>query len=248
MLTRERAHAIAQKVIAFSTFPECAVSLRESEQAFVRFANNGITQAGLSRDRSLVISSTRDQKTGSSETSLFDDASLRAAVARSEELAGISSANQEYVEPLGPQEYTSKDNWDDSTAAAKSPVLIAQVRAAVDAAAPKRLSAAGLFLRTSGIQASANKRGKFGYSRATDARLSTTVRAPDGSSSGWAGQPSVRIAEISGTILGARAAEKCLAWKKPVRLEPGKYTVVLEPTAVSDLVQLLGPTFSARMA
>src|SRR5581483_11341271 len=37
-------------------------------------------------------------------------------------------------------------------------------------------------------------------------------------------------------------------WKNPKRLDPGKYTVVLEPTAVGDLVQLLGIGMQARAA
>jgi predicted Zn-dependent protease len=94
----------------------------------------------------------------------------------------------------------------------------------------------------------ANKKGNAGYARQTDARLTTTVRNAAGTSSGWAGQPSVRIAGINGADLGARAAEKCARWTKPVRLEPGKYTVVLEPTAVGDLVSNLRGVLSARSA
>jgi predicted Zn-dependent protease len=75
-----------------------------------------------------------------------------------------------------------------------------------------------------------------GYHRSTYARLSTTVRTPDGTSSGWAERPSIRIREIAGAMLGESAIRKCLRWKNPRRLEPGKYTVVLESTAVGDLV------------
>jgi predicted Zn-dependent protease len=97
-----------------------------------------------------------------------------------------------------------------------------------------------LIERTASIFAIANKAGNFGYSRSADARLSTTIRRPDGSSSGWAGRPAARIAEISGGEIADRAARKCLAWSKPTRLAPGKYDVVLEPTAVSDLLGVFG--------
>jgi len=42
--------------------------------------------------------------------------------------------------------------------------------------------------------------------------------------------------------------DKCLRWKEPRRLDPGKYTVVLEPTATGDLLQLLGFSLQARAA
>ena len=58
----------------------------------------------------------------------------------------------------------------------------------------------------------------------------------------------MRIEDIDGAAIGQTAIEKCLRWKNPERLEPGKYTVVLEPTAVGDLVQLMAFSLQARAA
>jgi len=248
MLTREQAQKLSEKILAFSKFPDCAVTISESEEAFIRFANNGVTTSGFTNTRRFVISSTRDQKTGTSLTNDLDDASLKAAVARSEELSAVSPPNQEYVEPISPQKYADVSNWDEETSRARSPILVPQVKAVIDAASSKGLVAAGLFNRTAEISSIANKRGNFGYERGTDAGLSTTVRAADGSSSGWSSHPAVRIREIKGVDLAERALEKCLKWKKPLRLEPGKYTVVLEPKAVGDLMEWLAFGFSARSA
>ena len=248
MLTREQARTLSEKILAFSTFPDCNVTISTSEEAFIRFANNGVTTSGFTNTRSVTISSTRDQKTGTAQISDLDDASLKTAVARSEELATISPPNQEYVEPIGPQKYADISNWDEETSRARSPTLVPQVKAVIDTASSKGLVAAGLFNRIAEISSIANKRGNFGYERSTDAKFSTTVRAADGSRSGWSSQPAVRINEIKGAQLAERAVEKCLKWEKPVRLEPGKYTVVLEPAAVADLVELLGFGFSARSA
>ena len=88
------------------------------------------------------------------------------------------------------------------------------------------------------LSAIANKAGLFGFHRSADCKLTTTIRNADGTSSGWAGLPSTRIAEINGAALAEVAAEKCLRWKNPKRIDPGKYTVVFEPTATGDLVHL----------
>src|SRR5260370_42247682 len=69
--------------------------------------------------------------------------------------------------------------------------------------------------------------------------MSTTIRYPDGSSSGWAGRAAARIREIGGAALAATAIEKAVKWRNPKRLEPGKYTVVFEPTAAGDIVRLI---------
>src|SRR3954468_13617303 len=177
MLTREQAQKLSEKILSFSKFPDCSVSITETEEAFIRFANNGVTTSGFTNDRGVTVSSTRDQKTGTAEVTDLDDASLKAAVARSEELAAVSPPNQEYIEPIGPQKYAATVNWDEETSRARSPILVPQVKAVIDAASSKGLVSAGLFNRTAGCSAIANKRGNFGYQRFTDARLSTTVRA-----------------------------------------------------------------------
>jgi predicted Zn-dependent protease len=68
----------------------------------------------------------------------------------------------------------------------------------------------------------------------------------DGSSSGWAGQPSTRLALIDSAKLAVTASEKCLRWRNPQKLDPGNYTVLLEPTAAGDIVRLMAGAFSAR--
>jgi predicted Zn-dependent protease len=248
MLTKEQCQKLAEKAISFSTFPECGVSVSSTESAFIRFALNGVTTSGFVANQSLGISVTKDKKSGSTNVDDFDDKAIREAVQRAEQIALISPANPEDVPPLPKQKYADITNFVDSTARARNPVMAPHVRAVIDAAKSKGLVAAGYFERTAGHFATANKEGNFGFGRYTDAYLSSTVRNAAGTSSGWASQPAVRIEDISGETVGRVAAEKCLKWKDPVKLEPGKYTVVLEPTAVGDLVPLMGFSMQARAA
>ncbi len=248
MLTKEQAQKLAEKVISFSTFPECQVNIGNSEQAFIRFALNGITTSGFVAQQFLSVSVTKDAKSGNTNVDEFDDATLRDAVKRAERLALIQPANPENVPPLTAQKYPALDNFAEGTARARNPVMIPHVRAIIEAAKAKSLVAAGYFERTAGISALANKAGNFGFARTTDSNLAATVRNAEGTSSGWAAKPAVRIEEISGEEIGKTAVGKCLAWKNPKRLDPGKYTVVLEPTAVGDLVPLMAFSMSARGA
>lgn len=248
MLTKDQAQKLIEKAISFSTFPDCSVSLASNENAFTRFALNGITTSGFVVEQTMGISSTKDGRTGIQQLDEFTDEAIRNAVKESERMAGISPPNPEYVEPLGPQKYPAVDHWDEGTAAARNAAMTPHIRAVIEAAKEKNLVAAGFFERTAVTRAIGNKRGNFGFGRSTDARLSATVRTAAGTSSGWASQPSVKIGEIDGAAIGKTAVEKCMNWQKPQKLEPGKYTVVLEPTAVSDLVQLLGFSMNARGA
>ena len=150
--------------------------------------------------------------------------------------------------PLGPQKYPAIENIAASTAEARNPAMIPHVRAIIEAARAKNLVSAGFIERTADAAALANKQGNFGFGRTTSIGLSTTVRNSAGSSSGWASCSGVRLEDIDGETAARTAIEKCLRWQNPKRLDPGKYTVVLEPTATGDLLDLMSFAFQARNA
>jgi predicted Zn-dependent protease len=78
--------------------------------------------------------------------------------------------------------------------------------------------------------------------------MSTTIRTPDGTGSGWAGSAHDEWSDLDATVLGTRAIDKAVRSRNPVAVEPGRYTVILEPTAVANLVQLIVGSLSARSA
>jgi predicted Zn-dependent protease len=108
--------------------------------------------------------------------------------------------------------------------------------------------ATGLIQSNASALAVANSKGLFAYGRQTGVAMTTTVRTPDGTGSGWAGASSNAWSDLDPAALGARAIEKAKASMNPVAIEPGRYTVVLEPTAVGNLVQLIAGALNARSA
>jgi predicted Zn-dependent protease len=69
------------------------------------------------------------------------------------------------------------------------------------------------------------------------------VRDTQGTGSGWAGLSSYDWNKLDAPALAQRALQKCVASRNPVALEPGRYTVILEPQAVADLVEVLVASF-----
>lgn len=249
MMNAQDAKNLADRIFGMSKLPECEIGLNATEDVFIRFANNGITTSGYRVDHSLSISSTtEDKRSGSASVSEFSDAALRKAVETAESLACMSQPSPEWVPPLGPQKYPEIPCFDNATASARGDALIGQVRAILDAARTSRLTAAGFGQRTATASAVANKAGLFGYYVSTDARLTNTMRNEGGSSSGWATQVSTTMKDLNGEAAGRIAAEKCLRGVNKRRIEPGKYTVILEPAAVSDLIGQLGYGLGARDA
>ena len=108
--------------------------------------------------------------------------------------------------------------------------------------------AAGYIIVTTRATLLANKAGLSAYHRDTDANYTLTVRTADGTGSGWAGADERDWGKIDAGAIAAHALDKARRSRDAVAVEPGRYTVVLEPQAVGDLVQLLNFFLDARQA
>jgi predicted Zn-dependent protease len=93
-----------------------------------------------------------------------------------------------------------------------------------------------------------NSAGLFAYHRSSGNDYSLTVRTKDGTGSGWAAADHPDWTKLDFERVSARALEKARASRNPVAIEPGRYTVILEPAAVGNLVPLLGQALTARTA
>lgn len=76
----------------------------------------------------------------------------------------------------------------------------------------------------------------YRFATQTQAQCSATIRTSDGVASGWSGESFYDIGLLNEELIVSRALEKCLSSNNPVRIEPGRYTAILEPQAVSDIV------------
>lgn len=247
LLSQEESKRIIDKVLSLSKAEDCEVSVGAQEQVQTRFANNSITTSGRHNDVTIAISvTTKDHRNGTTSVNETTDEALKAAVEKAEEIASLSPPDAEYIEPLGPQQYPNINSFDAATAKATHADLIPGVKEAVSAAETKKLKTAGFYTKTATSNSFGNRKGNFGYAQRTTANLSVTARTPDGTGSGWASADSYKLSEIPHAELARIASEKGMMSQKPRKLEAGKYTVVLEPGAVRDLVPLIAGAFNAR--
>ncbi len=148
---------------------------------------------------------------------------------------------------LPPQTYVPVNGYFDSTA---NLTPEERARAALTALEPARragdLKAAGFIIVNAGANALGNKNGLFAYNRGTTANYTLTVRTNDGTGSGWSGGEHPDWKQLDFPSLSAHAIEKARLSRSPVAIEPGRYTVILEPQAVGDLVQLMAFYLDAR--
>jgi predicted Zn-dependent protease len=248
LLSRDDSEALIKKVLSFATADETRVSVSSTATGNMRFAVNQASTSGDSFDTTVTVRSVFGKRAASSTTNARDDASLRAVVERAEALAKLAPEDPEAMPELGPQTYADSPAFSAATAAMSAADRAAAVNAITSVAKEQNLVSTGFLEVNANSFAVGNNKGLFGYTRSTAAALTTTVRTPDGTGSGWAGASTNDVTKIDAGALGRRAAEKARRSVNPVAIEPGRYTVVLEPTAVGNLVQLIAGAFSARNA
>jgi predicted Zn-dependent protease len=247
-LTREQAQELADRALAFSTADDARVNINSGEEGNTRFAVNQISTAGDVTNATVTVTSAFGRRVASATTNRFDDESLRRVVQTSEQLARLSPENPEYLGELGEQTYVGGDSLIESTAGL-TPDRRAEIVAAVTQPAAERdLLSTGFLLHRTGSTAVATSRGLFAYNADSRLNFTTTVRTPDGTGSGWAGTGLNDVDQLDPRDIGMRAIQKAERSRDPRAVEPGRWTVVMEPTAVANMVGLMMGQLNARPA
>lgn len=249
VLSREEAQAIVTRVVGMSKADGIRVSLNTGYAANVRFAANQVSTAGATTDAQLGVQSSFGPRHAAVTTNDLSDASLRRAVEQSEALARLAPDDPEAMPDLPPQTYTPVEAWFDTTADSSADD---RARVALTALEPARasndLNVAGYLVMNAGMTALGNRKGLFAYHRSTNANYTITARTTDGTGSGWAGGDHNDARQVDFAAISRRAIDKARASRNPQAVEPGRYTVILEPQAVGDLVQLIAFSANARSA
>jgi predicted Zn-dependent protease len=224
------------RALSFSKAEGTFLTLSGGERANLRFARNTATTSGASSGYSLAVSASFGKRSGTVTTAEFDDASLQRATRNAEEIARLSPENPEAMPLLGPQTHSPVKAFFDDVAGATPEWRASAVATAIDLSKKKEVVSAGFVETAASILCVANSKGLFGYDRFTAADYNLTARTPDGTGSGWASRSFNELGRINPTALATTAIEKAAMSKSPAAIEPGKYTVVLEPAAVADLL------------
>ncbi len=248
MLSRTEAKAIVEKAIGFSHADETEVSLGMSGRGNLRFARNIPTTTGKSTALSIDITCVFGKRIGTYSTTSTDADSLAAAVRKAEGLARLAPENPEYMPRLGAQTYAESPEWDQATASLDPSVRARIAGEAIAAASAAGLHAAGFYQNGESVVALGNSRGLFGYRRVTDASYTVTARTESGSASGWAGTESFQASAVDHSAITRTAIAKAVASANPRPIEPGTYPVILEPSAVGDMLNLYRWNLGRRAA
>jgi len=248
IFTEEQAKAILEKVVKLSKADQCTATLAGSVDGNIRFALNNVSTSGIIDNTELAVEVAFGSRVGTATINEFDDAALERVVRRAEDLARLAPENPEFMPAIPKQAYKPSPTFSPSTAAI-TPEFRAKV--AADSIAPckgNKLIAAGFLEDGQNFVAIANSNGNFAYQRGTAFNYTCTVRTDDGRGSGWVGR-NLKDADEFKTDADVRIAmRKATESAEAKALEPGKYTVILEPHASAGLISFMMNFFDARQA
>ncbi len=237
-----------EKVVRLCQADHCTVTLGGSNQGNIRYARNTVSTSGMESNLSLAVQVAFGKKAGVATTNELDDASLERTVRRAEELARLSPENPEFMEPLGPQQYDEGRAFFQSTADITPDYRAAVTAKSIEKARSKGLIAAGFIEDGYGFNALMTSKGLFAYNRSSELDFTLTVRNQDGTGSGWAARNVNDVNKFDIEEASEIAVEKAARSANAKAIEPGKYTVILEPAAAADLLGLMIGSMGARQA
>jgi predicted Zn-dependent protease len=249
ILTEAEAKALLTKVLSYSKADECEVNLNGSDGGNIRYARNAVSTSGAVTQSTLVVSSAFGKRSGVATINEFDDASLEKVVRRSEDLARLAPENPEFVSFLGPQKYEAPSKeYVEATAAISPKERADAVAASLQIAKDNHLTAAGFLQNNTSFGAMMNSHGLFAYNTSTSVAFNVTLRTEDGKGSGYASKGYNDFRQLDVKKATTVAAQKATGSVTARAIEPGKYTVILEPAAVAVLLENLAFGIDARQA
>ena len=237
MLTKTEAQNLCQEVLKRCGSNEAQLILMVDDDALTRFANNTIHQNVAERNVSLTLRLFAGKRNGMATTNRVDSDSLDELVAHALVNANASPEDPDFPGLAEPAEFSQVDALDQATAEYSPEQRAQEVGVVCRLAKEKGLNASGAFSTGTGELAIANNKGLFAYHAITEADFQTVVMSEDSSgrahASGW------RIAGIPVESLGREAIDKAERGRNPQNIEPGKYSVVMDPYVTQDLLQML---------
>ncbi|MBI2379873.1 MAG: TldD/PmbA family protein [Gammaproteobacteria bacterium] len=248
MFTEAKAKEILDKVIKLSKADECSATLDGSINGNIRYARNSVSTSGLVSNADLVVQVSFGKRVGTATINEFDDASLEKVVRRAEELAKLAPENPEFMPIIDKQDYKPTKTFIEATAAI-TPEYRAKVAAAsIEPCKKNKLVAAGFFADTQRFSAMANSKGNFAYQTSTFLDFTCTVRTDDGRGSGWVARNLADVSKFDADAEMLIAMQKARDSAEAKALEPGKYTVIMEPAATAGLLNFMMNGFDARQS
>ena len=235
MLNRNKAADVFDRIKRYSTADEVEALFYAGHSSLTRFANNTIHQNVAEENSVVSVRTAFGARTARATTNKLDEESLKRVVKSAEDIARVQHPDPELLAmpASGGKNYIPNRHFDE-TAAITPEQRADAVQKIVSVAQKHKLTTAGIFSTAELVEGIFNSRGLNDWHTQTSSDISVTMLADD--SSGWQKANSPNITHLDAVTLAEIAARKAAESASPREIPAGKYTVILEPAAVLDIV------------
>ncbi len=242
IFSKEESAKIIEKVISFSKADSVEVNLSGGTSMNLRFAVNTVSTSGAADTLDINITSNIGKKSGSVSLTSIDDSEIERAVRKSEEIAGYSPENEEFIAPPGQQSnYLEVKEFFEDTEKINPSDISEKISYTLKKAEDKKLISSGYFEKNAEFVSNGNSNGLFSYHKSTSSKFSSTMRTEDSTGSGKIDRMYADINLLNIKKFSDNVAERAILSKGPVKCEAGKYVTILDNAAVCDMLNnLLG--------
>jgi PmbA protein len=224
------------EIITFSTADETEALVEISDASLTRFANNVIHQNTSRKDVTVLIRAAVGKKIGIVRANKMDTLSLRDSVNKAIAIAKKAPERKEfYGLPQDTAPQYKLNRYDNETAVYSPKEKAERVKEIVEIAQGN--NASGAIENGIQIMGLANSKGIHKTETVTGGLFNLVLSSDGGSGFGSAVQSNIKDIDFKG--LTRKAVDKAVMTKNPEDIEPGKYTVYLEPYAVGEMLALL---------
>ncbi|HEY8298743.1 MAG TPA: TldD/PmbA family protein [Candidatus Baltobacteraceae bacterium] len=237
--------ALGARILERSNADHTEALVHSAQNELTRFTHNAIHQNVASNDVAVSIRAIVGLRTGVARTNVVNDDSLQACVERAIALARLAPEDPGLADlPNGGAVQTPPGAFAPKTADATPAIRTRMCEAIFEVAERDGLWAAGYASTNATGITILNTRGATASFDGTAAGVNVKMNADD--STGFGEAYANDVSAIGARTIAETAAQKALASAKPRAVDPGEWTVILEPAAFGELFSYIGDHFSAQ--
>lgn len=241
----EEREALARRTLALSRADQTEVLVYSENAALTRFTHQNVHQNVASRDVLVSVRAIIDGRTGVASANRTDEASIADLVRRATALAELAPNDPAQARlPAGGPTVAPPGAYVPGTADAGAELRASICDTYFRIAEREGLWCAGYAKTVATGVTVANGNGALASYDGTFAGTNVKMNAAD--STGFAEACAADVAAIDAVSVGETAARKARETGAPRAVEPGAWTVILEPPAIAELLSYLSGHFSAE--
>jgi PmbA protein len=226
-----------EHILVQSRADQTEVLLMGESERLTRFANSYIHQNTATDSVAIRVRVVLGKRIGIASTNDLSDQALDAALESAMTAARFQQENPDFVSLPGPEPIPAVDGFVERTAACTPETRAQAVKSICMPSRDRGLSASGALATSRFEYAVGNSLGVSAYYPTTLADLRTVVMSDTGS--GYADAASLDVEEIDAESVGRDAIDKAQRSRDPISIPPGEYAVILEESAVSEMLAYL---------